>query len=149
VGVPAGRGVDRYGAARVTMAGLVGMLLGCSALSWLPVACGAWGYIAALVAVTAGFAMFQAANNTAVMTGVDTGQRGVASGLLNLSRNLGLITGASMMGAVFARAAGTRDIAKAGVDAVVAGTHATFALAATLVGIALAIALAGRRRGNR
>ena len=33
-------------------------------------------------------------------------QRGVVSGMLNLSRNLGLITGASAMGAVFALASG-------------------------------------------
>ena len=149
VGVPAGRGVDRYGAARMTMAGLAGMLVGCTALSWLPAASGAWGYIAALVVVTAGFAMFQAANNTAVMTGVDAGQRGVASGLLNLSRNLGLITGASMMGAVFTHAAGTHDITKAGVEAIVSGTHVTFAIAAALVGFALAIAVTGQRRRGR
>ena len=42
------------------------------------------------------------------MTGVRADQRGVTSGMLNLSRNLGLITGASVMGAVFSLAAGDR-----------------------------------------
>ena len=55
-----------------------------------------------IVVVTAGYALFQAANNTAVMADIGPDQRGVVSGLLNLSRNLGLITGASVMGAVFA-----------------------------------------------
>jgi hypothetical protein len=72
---------------------------------------------------------------------VDPGQRGVVSGLLNLSRNLGLITGASAMGAVFALASRTRDIATAGVDAVASGTHAAFAVAAALVFGALLLAI--------
>ena len=41
------------------------------------------------------------------MTDVPSDRRGVISGMLNLSRNLGLITGASVMGAVFGRIAGT------------------------------------------
>jgi len=146
VGVPAGRAVDRFGAGRMTVAGLVAMVAGCAALAWTPVACGAWGYVAPLVVVTAGFAVFQAANNTAVMAEVEAGQRGVVSGLLSLSRNLGLITGASVMGAVFAHGASTREIAKAGVEAVVAGTHQAFAVAAVLVVLALGIAAAATRR---
>ena len=149
VGVPAGRGVDRHGAARMTLAGLAAMVAGCVALAVVPVAFGVWGYVAPLVVVTAGFAIFQAANNTAVMAVVDAGQRGVVSGLLNLSRNLGLITGASMMGAVFARAAGTSDIARAGVDAVVAGTHVAFGFAALLVACAGLLALFAARRPGR
>jgi MYXO-CTERM domain-containing protein len=47
---------------------------------------------------------------------------------------------------VFAHGAGTRDIAKAGVDAVVDGTHQTFAVAAMLVALALGIAALSRRR---
>ena len=104
-GVPAGRIVDRFGAHRMTIAGLVAMAVGC-ALLWP--CCrrrsASPGYIAPLVVVTAGYALFQAANNTAVMTDVRPDQRGVISGMLNLSRNLGLITGASVMGAVFALA---------------------------------------------
>mgnify|MGYP006211203185 CR=1 FL=1 len=50
---------------------------------------------------TIGYALFQTANNTAVMSDIATEQRGVIAGMLNLSRNLGLITGASAMGAVF------------------------------------------------
>ena len=47
------------------------------------------------------------------MTSIESGQRGVVSGLLNLSRNLGLITGASVMGAVFALGSASTDIAAA------------------------------------
>ena len=140
-GVPAGRGVDRFGARRMTITGLGSMVLGAAALSCVASSLGIWSYVIPLVFVTAGFAVFQAANNTAVVTGVDPGQRGVVSGLLNLSRNLGLITGASAMGAVFALASGTRDIATAGVAAVVSGTHAAFAVAAALALGALLLAI--------
>jgi hypothetical protein len=85
-----------------------------------------------------------------VVVGIDPAQRGVVSGLLTLSRNLGLVTGASVMGAVFSWAAGTPDIATASVQAVVAGTHAAFAVAAALVGIAflaMLLPMQARRRG--
>jgi MFS family permease len=136
-GVPAGRGVDRFGAPAMTVAGLAAMVAGASALALLPVAFGVPGYVAALATVTGGFAVFQAANNAAVVTGVEAGQRGVVSGLLTLARNLGLVTGASVMGAVFSIAAGTTDVAAAAPRAVAAGTHAAFAVAVLLVIAAL------------
>ena len=122
-GVPAGRIVDRFGPRRMTVAGLLAMVAGASILSMLPASFGVPGYVAPLVVLTAGYALFQAANNTAVMAGVRDDQRGVVSGMLNLSRNLGLITGASLMGAVFAAA----------------GMHTTFAVAAALLVAALVI----------
>ena len=108
-GVLAGRIVDRFGAQRMTIAGLIGMAAGASILSLVPTRFGVLGYIAPLVVITAGYALFQAANNTAVMTDSRPEQRGVISGLLNLSRNLGLITGASVMGALFALGSATTD----------------------------------------
>jgi hypothetical protein len=66
--------------------------------------------------------------------------------MLNLSRNLGLITGASLMGAVFALASATTDIATAQPEAVATGMRITFAVAAILIVGALAIA-AGSRAG--
>ncbi len=140
MGVPAGRMVDRFGARRMIATGLLAMLLGCGALAALPVAYGVIAYIAPLTVITAGYAVFQAANNTIVITSIQSTQRGVVSGLLNLSRNLGLITGAAVMGAVFVFAAGASDIATAQPDAVAAGMRSTFAVAAVLVAVALAIA---------
>jgi EmrB/QacA subfamily drug resistance transporter len=93
-GVPAGRIADRFGARRMTFAGLIAIALGCLLLSVLPCRYGIGGYVAPMVVITLGYAMFQTANNTAVMADVQPEQRGVVSGLLNLSRNLGLITGA-------------------------------------------------------
>jgi MFS family permease len=143
-GLPAGRLVDRFGAPAVTAAGLLAMVCGSLALAALPGQFGLAGYIAAIAVLTPGYQLFQAANNTAVMSGIAAGERGVVSGMLNLSRNLGLVTGASVMGAVFALATGTSDIAAARPEAVADGMRVTFLVAAALVGIALAFAVTGR-----
>ena len=96
--------------------------------------------------MTAGYAIFQTANNTAVMSDVRPDQRGLISGMLNLSRNLGLITGASVMGAVFALASGASDINTAQPDAVATGMRITFLVAAGLIALALAFAFFSRAR---
>ena len=148
-GLPAGRLADRVGAQRMTIIGLLGIAVGSFILSLLPPTFGIAGYIAPIVVLTAGYALFQTANNTAVMASVSPDQRGVVSGLLNLSRNLGLITGASAMGAVFALASGSIDVTTARPEAVATGLRITFAVAASLVLVALAIAVAGRARTTR
>jgi predicted MFS family arabinose efflux permease len=74
-----------------------------------------------MVLMTVHFSLFQAANNAAVMRDVQAHQRGLVSALLNLSRNLGFITGAAVLGAVFATG----------------GMAATFGLAALLIGAAM------------
>lgn len=145
-GVPAGRLVDRLGARRMTVAGLVAMALGACVLSLIPARVGIIGYLAPIAVMTASYALFQAANNTLIMTDVSQDQRGVIAGLLSLSRNLGLITGASVMGAVFALASSTPDITHAAPEAVAHGMAITFAVAAGLIGLAFAIALPALKR---
>jgi MFS family permease len=142
--VPAGRIADRFGAQRMTLAGLIAMATGCLTLSVLPEAFGIGGYLLPMVVITIGYALFQTANNTAVMADVQPDQRGVISGMLNLSRNLGLITGASALGAVFALASASVDIATARPEAVASGLRITFAVALVLIAVALAIALGSR-----
>ncbi|MDB6142261.1 MAG: transporter [Pseudomonas sp.] len=139
-GVPAGRLVDRFGAQLMGIVGLIAMAVGASVLTLLSTQLGVPGYIAPLVFMTAGYALFQAANNTAVMTQIRSDQRGVIAGLLNLSRNLGLITGASVMGTVFALGSSTTNLMTASPEAIAAGMQITFAVAASLIIIALAIA---------
>lgn len=140
-GVPAGRFVDRMGTQRMTIAGLVGMAGGGFILSMLPMAAGMGGYVTGLVIITSGYALFQTSNNTAVMTLTAPEHRGATSGILNLSRNLGLITGASVMGAVFSHAAGTNLMAPAPAAEIAAGMRFTFGIAAGLSIASLAIAL--------
>jgi MFS family permease len=136
-GVPAGRAVDRYGVPPAILAGLLAMELGACLLRAAPPAT-TGAYIASLAVLTAGYALFQAANNTAVMAAASAADRGLVSGLLNLSRNLGLIAGASAMGTVFLRSAAHGSQQGAGVD----GFRACFGLAAVLLCLALAAATA-------
>lgn len=142
-GVPAGRVVDRFGARRMTVLGLAGIASGSAVLA---ASSGLLGYILPIVVITAGYALFQTANNTAVMAGLPPDRRGVTSGLLNLSRNLGLITGTSVMGAVFAFASGTVDVAAAPPAAVATGMRVTFVLAVLLIVVALCATLRLRVR---
>jgi MFS family permease len=142
--VPAGRIVDRFGAPLMVIVGLIAMAAGSFALSVLPAMFGIAGYIAAVAVLTPGYQLFQAANNTAVMMDVHPDRRGVISGMLSLSRNLGLITGASVMGAVFAFASMTTDITTARPEAVASGMQITFAVAGVLIIAALGIAAGNR-----
>ena len=142
-GVPAGRLVDRLGAHRTTTFGLLGIAIGTAALSALtlsPLSLGLAGYIGPIVIATMGYALFQASNNTAVMSGVPSDRRGVVSGMLSLSRNLGLVTGASAMAGMFAMAVGGRDVAEASAAAVASGMRVTFGVAAALMVLAIGIA---------
>jgi len=136
-GVPAGALVDRFGSGPVVCWGLGGVLAGSALLALLPAATGVTGYVAALALLTAGYALFQAANNTGVMQEVGAARRGTVSGLLNLARNLGLISGAAMMGMIFALGADAAD-----------GMRLTFGCAAALSGGALLIAVRHRVQGR-
>ncbi|NWA08944.1 MFS transporter [Pseudomonas gingeri] len=152
-GLPAGRIADRFGAPVMTLAGLLAIALGCLGLSLLPRTLGVAGYVVPMVILTLGYAVFQTTNNTAVMSEIPADRRGVIAGLLNLSRNLGLITGAAALGAVFVFATTSSDIITADPEAVAAGMHTTFAVALGLIVVALATAmhgdhLAGQARGT-
>ncbi|CAI8808606.1 MFS transporter [Pseudomonas sp. IT-232MI5] len=139
-GVPAGRLVDRFGARRIVPGALLGMACGCGLLALLPMSLGLPAYLLPIAVVAVGYALFQAANNTGLMAGVRQEQRGVVSAMLGLARNLGLITGAAVMGAVFALAAG--DPTQAPATAIASGLHITFGVASALMLTALIISRA-------
>ncbi|MCB1342993.1 MAG: MFS transporter [Pseudooceanicola sp.] len=134
-GLPAGRITDRLGPDATLRLGLLQIVLGAAALATLPPLLGTPGYIAALVLLTPGFQLFLAANNTAVMAGVAPDFKGLVSGLLNLSRNLGFITGAAVLGALFAATSAEMTT----------GLRTTFGAAAVLALLALALSRKSRR----
>lgn len=139
-GVPAGRIVDRWGASLTVILGLIEMVIGSASLSVLPTFFGVIGYIISIAILTPGYQLFQAANNTVVMRNVPQSQRGVVSGLLSLSRNLGLITGTAIMGGIFSMSSGTGQFATANPDAIAFGQQTTFFVATILMVGALGIA---------
>jgi MFS family permease len=142
-GIPAGRLVDRFGTEHANLGGLAALALGGVALSVVPSAFGLAGYVVPIVTMTSGYALFQAANNTKIMSGSNIAERGVVSGILNLSRNLGLVTGAAAMGAVFAWGTEVHDVMRASPQAVSKGMHATFTVATILIAISLLISSRG------
>lgn len=140
-GVPSGRLVDARGSAAVLALGLAFMVAGTFLLAIVPNMIGVIGYVLAVIVLTPGYQLFQAANNTAALANVPVDRRGTVSGLLGLSRNIGLITGASAMGAVFAFGVGTEAFAHANASAIAAGMRMTFLLAAGMMVAALWVAL--------
>jgi len=148
-GVPAGLVVDRLGAQRITRVGLGAMVAGAAVLAVTPARSGVAAYVGPIVVLTAGYALFQAANNTAIMKHAGPEQRGVISGMLGLSRNLGLITGASVMGALFAFASAASDVTASRPEAVATGMRVTFAAAAVLSAAALGLAISSTPSADR
>ena len=147
-GIPAGRLTDRLGYNRAMMIGLAQTALGTTCLALLPVWCGVAGYIGALIVLTPGFQLFLAANNSIVMRAAPDAQRGMVSGLLGLSRNLGLLTGASAMATLFGLLVGTEQIATASPGSIGVAFTTVFLVAAGLVMVGMGLARHGRSKAS-
>ncbi|WP_145534444.1 MFS transporter [Yersinia alsatica] len=139
-GIPAGYWVDKLGANTMVTVGLAGITAGTMVLPIITPTAGVFGYVVPVCLITAGYAIFQTANNTLLIKSVGVDQRGVTAGMLNLSRNLGLITGASVMGAVFFSASASQNTALATAADITRGMQLTYRVAALLALIALGIA---------
>ncbi len=137
--------VDAWGSSRVLAIGLALIAAGAFLLAFLPNTIGAVGYVLSIIVLTPGYQLFQGANNTSVLANVPTDWRGTVSGLLGPSRNLGLIGGASVMGAVFALGVGTQDIAHAAPAAIAIGMQLTFLLAGAIMTVAIGTNVIARR----
>lgn len=143
-GVPSGRLVDGWGSGRVLAVGLTLLAAGAFLLALLPNLIGVAGYVLSIIVLTPGYQLFQAANNTAALADVPKDRRGTVSGLLSLSRNIGLIAGASAMGAVFAFGVGTDDFTHVAAGPIAMGMRLTFLLAGVMMVAAILIAFALR-----
>ncbi len=145
-GVPAGKVADRFGTRSAMIAGTTIMAIGCLLWTTLTPAEGAWGFVWRFAITNGSFALFQTPNNMAVMASARPDQRGVVSGLLNLSRNLGMMTGASLMGALFASLVAAASGARQGVTAasgkaMIAGMHGMFLVAAYMVAASILLSI--------
>lgn len=144
-GVPSGRLVDVWGSSRVLAIGLTLMAAGAFLLAFLPNTIGVIGYMISIIILTPGYQLFQSANNTAALANVSADRRGTVSGFLTLSRNIGLIGGASVMGVVFAFGVGTEKLAHAAPAAIANGLQLTFLLAGALMIVAIVTNAFARR----
>lgn len=143
-GIPSGQIVDAWGSGTALTFGLILLAAGAVLLAVLPGLYGVVGYIVAIAMLTPGYQLFQAANNTAALADIPKDQRGIVSGILSLSRNMGLIAGASAMGAVFAYGVGTADVRHATPAAIADGMQLTFLLAGLLIVLAIGVNLSGK-----
>lgn len=143
-GIPAGRVTDRIGADRTLLAGLLLATGGLCCFAMLPTLINVTGYVIALVVITPSFQLFLAANNTAVMADTVHEHRGLLSGLLGLSRNLGFMTGASLLPLFFTFKLGSRGLAGSSTLAIGEAFSATFLSTAGLCVLAIVLALLER-----
>ncbi|NVK54748.1 MAG: MFS transporter [Alteromonadaceae bacterium] len=127
-GYPAGRIVDYCGSAKALIFGLCQVGVGVLCYASLPLFFGVYGYIVALFIMTPGRQLFHAANSTYVINSVTNSEKGQASGLLNLSRNLGLMTGASIGGALFALFLGTEVVSSVTLEQLNTAYASTFSI---------------------
>lgn len=132
-GIPSGKIVDRAGAALTIHISLFLFLSGTLSLALLPAIWGGTGYITGILLLTPGYQLFQASNNTLVMSMAKENQAGIIAGILNLFRNTGLITGASLMGTIFNVAAKKIPGVHSKPEAMFLGLKSTFLFASLLI----------------
>ncbi|MFW1969216.1 MFS transporter [Acinetobacter guillouiae] len=145
-GIPSGRLVDRWGSRYIVAIGLIFLIIGSFMLAIVPKLMGLSGYIFPIIILTLGYQLFQAANNTMTLADVPKARQGMVSGLLSLSRNMGLIIGASVMGAIFSFGVGTIQFNQATALAIIDGMQFTFLCAGTLMIVGLLISCVSFRR---
>jgi MFS family permease len=101
MGYTSGVIVDRFSAEKVANVGLYILLAGAMGFTFLPSVFATKGFMVAAISLSSGYQLFLAANNTSVISRASSENRGLAAGLIGFSRNLGLLAGAGVMGAIF------------------------------------------------
>jgi EmrB/QacA subfamily drug resistance transporter len=145
---------DRFDTRYISSAGMAVMAAGLFMLSYLNVNTSEWFIRAAMVVTGLGCGMFQTPNNSAVMSHVPAANRGIASGMLATARNIGMVIGVGISGAVFTltRSIAEGDLAQKGFSGAalsqasfVSGLHVTFIVAGF---VALAATAASLTKGK-
>ena len=132
-GLPAGYLVDKLGPKKPIIIGLSLMMIGCIFMSANSPDTGVFGYIFALITITLGFSLFQIANSAQLLQEATSSSKGLISGLLNLARNLGFITGATVMSSLFFYFIGKETIDLAIENNVTFALQSTFLIAAFIL----------------
>jgi EmrB/QacA subfamily drug resistance transporter len=99
----AGIMADKIGSKIVTIAGLLMLLAGFTAVSGISANTGEVEFLSRLVLIGAGMGFFMTPNNNAIMGEVPKNRLGVSSGMLALSRTLGQALGVAVLGALWTR----------------------------------------------
>lgn len=144
-----GRIAKLFDLRKIILIGLFILTLAAVCMTLLKVTYGLMGYLFCLITMGVGYATFLSTNNTLTMINTLPQTRGSISGILNLSRNLGLLTGASVMSTIFASVSDITDIATANTYKVEAGLHAVYQLAIVFLIAAITVQIIAIRRNNK
>jgi EmrB/QacA subfamily drug resistance transporter len=141
---------DRFGTRPITVAGLAALVVGFYAVSTLNAQTGAVGYVLRFLPVGIGIGVFQAPNNSAIMSTASRQRLGVVSSLLSTTRILGQTTGIAVLGALWASrvfyhtgVASPGGATAAPAAAQVAGLQDTFLGTVLVIALALALGIWG------
>ena len=102
-GILSGFFVDRFGVRAILKFGLFQLMVGAICFAVLPSLFGAGGFAFSSVMLSIGYQMFLSANSSCIMKKQATDRRGLVSGALSLSRNVGLMSGTLVLGGIFDR----------------------------------------------
>ncbi len=147
---------DKVGSRKITMAGLVVMMIGFLAASTLNQDTTIWGYAIRIFAVGAGIGIFMPPNNSAIMGAASREQLGIVSGMMAQSRTLGQTVGVAVIGAIwagrtlfYAGTGGNGGATLAPVGAQISGLHDAFRAAAVFTFVALVFSWRAYRKESR
>ncbi len=143
-----GRLADRCGARVVSIFGLIVTIAGALMLSTIQIDTSWLGYLWRALPLGLGVGLFQAPNNSAIMSQAPLNRLGVVSGLMNYSRTIGQTTGIPLQGALFtaivavqAHIPARTDFSQAPPEALLAAFSNTFYVVALFSSFALVLAV--------
>jgi MFS family permease len=93
---------DRYGTRPITVIGLTVLLFGYIAMSTINAQSNPWGFLLRFLPIGIGMGIFQSPNNSAILGTAPQRRLGIVSGMLAITRTLGLTTGIAILGALWA-----------------------------------------------
>ncbi|MBU6953119.1 MFS transporter [Hahella sp. HN01] len=134
-----GRRVKPEDCSNMASIGVLFLFFGSLCLTQLSAATGAIGYVACLMVTAIGYAIFTVANNTQLMARAAPEQRGQISGLLNLARNLGMLTGAALMSALFDSVTSASALGALTSQLAETGLHRVYACVSLVLCVGLAV----------
>ena len=137
---------DRFGPHRITLTGLLCMLVGCLTLSTLTAETTIFGYVLRILPLGVGMGIFQSPNNSVIMGQAPRDRLGMASSVISVVRTLGRSLGIAFVGMVWSSRVATRmgegasgSMTDAPIAAQLAGMQETFLAIGGFVLLALVL----------
>lgn len=141
-----GRSLKHDHLGNVILIGLIIMTFAAINMSYINTDDGLIAYLSCLITMAVGYATFLSANNTLTMSAALSHTTGSISGVLNLSRNLGLLTGATLMSSIFASASELVDLNTEHIHRMELGLNSVYQCAVVLLMIAILMQAIAIRR---